>query len=171
MGEIIESTRRHYVGDDADKNSIPAVGKSFGDSFHANDKGKQYYWNGTAWKTGLGYEYVPRDVVAIDFTQVDFTINSNWHTGWTGIQGIVPEGAVAVHLELALADGVAGKKGELRGNATTKALNTLNNRTQVAGLTTPYMQGILNMDSNRLVDYFFDTGMDTIVLKVLGWFI
>lgn len=128
--------------------------------------------NVTKGKAELGFgRYVPRDVAAVDFLVGDFTVDGAWHADGLDLSSIVTAGAIAVHLELALADGTAGLKGEIRGNATTKVQNTLNNRTQVSGLTTPYMQGIVNIDSNRLLDYFFDTGMDTIVLKVLGWFI
>ena len=170
MGEIIESKRRHYVGDDADKDSIPAAAKAFGDSYHANDKGKQYYWNGTAWKTGLGYEYVPRRVAAADFAVGAFTTDGTWKIDGLDLSGIVPAGAIAVLLSINLADDAAGNFFIVRANATDTG-NDLGQTTQVAniGIRTP---AVVAIDSNRLLDYIgSNVAFTTIDIWVTGWYI
>ena len=171
MGEVTESRRRHYVGDDADKASIPAGGKSFGDSYHANDKGKQYYWDGTAWKTGLGYEYVPRAVAAVDFGLGDFGVRDAWQADALDFTGIVPAGAVAVHAMVSVRGSAASLTFGFRANATTKTLNKIEVNTQVANVFTSYVDSVVFIDTDRLADYFNKTGIDTINMIVLGWFI
>lgn len=170
MGEIIESTRRHYVGDDADKALIPAGGKSEGDSYHANDKGKQYYWNGTAWKTGLGYEFVPRAIAGADFAVGDLTLDGTWKVNGLDLSAIVPAGAVAVLLFGFIKDNAADQVFAIRGNATDKALNQLNMRSQVANIEY-YMDFTVMIDADRLVDYNGVAGIDNINLYVKGWYI
>jgi len=169
VGEIIESTRRHYIGADADKDLIPAGGKAFGDSYHANDKGKQYYWNGANWKTGLGYEYVPRDAPAADFAIGDFPIKDAYQADGLDLTGIVPAGAVAVHIVVKIRGTAAGLTFGIRANATTKVFNRIEVLTQVANVFTSNVDCLINIDADRLVDYYHATNMNIIEVVILGW--
>lgn len=128
--------------------------------------------NVTKGKAELGFgRYVPRAVTALDFDQTDFTINSAWHVDGLDLSGIVPVGAVAVHLQLYLKDDAVASSGQFRANATTKVNNLMQNCTVVANQWTVYMHGILYIDADRLADYYFTTGMDNVGVIVLGWFI
>jgi hypothetical protein len=49
MGQIVERKVRNYYGADADKASIPAVGKTTGDHYFATDTKAVYRWDGSAW--------------------------------------------------------------------------------------------------------------------------
>lgn len=170
MGDITESKRRHYVGTDADKDTIPAGGKSKGDSYHANDKGKQYYWNGANWKTGLGYEFVPRAPNAWDKQIGDFTTDGTWKVNGLDISGIVPAGAVAVMLRLQISDDAAGSAFWILSAAGTAMAEFLAN-TQAAGMVTE-VHGVISISADRLLDYKgSNLAFTTINLAVLGWFI
>lgn len=170
MGEITEGTRRHYLGADADKDSIPAVVKDRGDSFHANDSKKQYYWNGTAWKTGLGYEYVPRAVEARDFETGAFTADGTWKVDGLDLSGIVPAGAVAVQLSIVVKDDAANSEFTVRKNATHD-INDLFALTHVANIA-EFPSGVIMIDSDRLLDYRASNLVWTyIYVTVMGWFI
>lgn len=171
MGEITESKRRHYVGDDADKDSIPAGGKAFGDSYHANDKGKQYYWNGTAWKTGLGYEYVARDAVsAWDKGIGDVTADGAFHVDGFDFTGIVPAGAVAVHYYMLVNDDAVGNSFIIRRDAGTGGVQRIAVTVNVANQADA-VHGIVGINADRLMDYLVSAGVDEIRLAILGWFI
>ena len=170
MGEIIESKRRHYVGDDADKNTIPAGAKAFGDSYHANDKGKQYYWNGTAWKTGLGYEYVPRAATTHDIDEGDLTEDGTWKIDGLDLSAIVPDGAKAVVLGVRMADDAANSILQIRQNVTAAGV-VKNLTTQVANIEVEG-HATLGIDSNRLMDYSASNLAFTYIrITVLGWYI
>lgn len=170
MGEITEKRMRHYVGADADKDLIPADAKDPGDSFHANDTKKQYYWNGTDWKTGVGYEFVPRAVTALDFNTGNFTRDGAYHVDGLDLTGIVPVGTIAVHIELVIRATAANVFGGFRANATTKTYNRILPYTQVANITFS-QEAFLYIDSNRLVDYIFDAQIDNIGVTIKGWMI
>jgi len=173
VGEIIESSRRHYVGDDADKDLIPAAGKSFGDSYHANDKGKQYYWDGTAWKTGLGYEYVPRytDLVG-DWNQGSgLTENGAWQAdGLNCAAKGVTLGAKAIHFILQMSDDAAGTSVQVRQSAASPG-SVGQVAMQVAGVGTGYYHYIVHCDENRLLDYAISAGITAYVIIIAGWYI
>ncbi len=180
MGEITEKRRRDYSGLDADKASIPAGGKAVNDTFLATDTKTLYFWDGVSWidvqivltaKAELGFgRYVPRAVAAVDFTIVDFTVDSAWHVDGLNLSGILPAGALAAHMRLNLLNNVANTPGSVRGNATTKVENKLTAMSHVAGIICE-KQGVVFVDSNRLLDYTFVTGIDAINLYVLGWYI
>ena len=170
MGEIIESTRRHYVGDDADKASIPAGGKAFGDSYHANDKGKQYYWNGAAWKTGLGYELVPRLVNVTDFQIGAFTVDGAWHVNGLDLSAIVPAGAVAVVLDLFVRGTGSDLLAQLRHSAGSSQ-NRAYIKTQVANVYPPYAPATIAIDTDRLLDYYVEANITVFSIAVVGWYI
>ncbi len=170
MGDITEKRMRHYIGADADKNTIPAAAKAFGDSYHANDKGKQYYWNGTAWKTGLGYEFVERLVNAHDKDEADFTTDGTYKVNGLDLSGIVPEGAVVVKLQVSILDDAADSQLVLRRDAA-QGRNVIDLRTQVANIATTLTQDV-SIDSDRLLDYMgSNLVFAAIRVTVIGWFI
>lgn len=170
MADVLEVKRKHYSGLDADKAGITGV---LGDTYAANDSGKAYYWNDalSAWKTGLGYEFVPRRAADIDKTLVDFTTDGNYKINGLDLSGIVPAGAVAVALKVALSDDAANSFFHIRTNATDSDENTLSSRTQVATITI-YNNGVIPIDSDRLLDY---QGSNLVFIAinvtVIGWWI
>jgi len=170
VGEIIESRRRHYIGGDADKDSIPAAGKSFGDSYHANDKGKQYYWNGSAWKTGLGYEFVERLTNAPDRQVGDFITDGTFKVDGFSLAGIIPLGTIAVRLKFDVTDDAAGSSFLVRRDAVN-IYNSAAVVTQVANIPRNAIRDI-SIDSDRLLDYLGSNLAFTLIdITVLGWYI
>ncbi|GAI20204.1 unnamed protein product [marine sediment metagenome] len=169
MGEVKAYRRIHYSGLDADKAGVTGVA---GATYAANDSGKLYYWNDAlaAWKTGLGYEYVPRAVAAADITQATLTMDAFWQVDGIDLSGIVPAGAVAAHLRFRIVDDAAAQDAVFRCNDTTKAENRVELYTQVANIPVE-SDGILFLDSDRLLDYTIAMGMATVEIFVLGWFI
>lgn len=167
MGEVTRYRKRHFVGLNADLASVTA---EIGDTYLASDKDKLYYKTTAGWKTGLGYEYVPRNVVGWDFTEANFTIDGGWHVDELNLSAIVPAGAVAVHLRLYLMDNAASTYISLRSNATTKSNNSITAFSTVANVGVD-VDTILNIDADRLVDFFSSAAFDSIDIAVMGWFI
>lgn len=170
MGTVKAYRKTHWVvALDTDLASIP--NPQLGDTALTEDKKKLYYWEGGAWKTGLGYEYVPRAVVAADFGLGDFTLDGAWHVDDLDLSAIVPADAVAVHLNIVARGNAASLTLNLRANATTKVSNTLYVTTQVANVTTFEAHGIVYVDSDRLLDTYASVGLNIAGVTVLGWFI
>lgn len=170
MGEIVESRRRHYVGVDADKASIPAGGKSPGDSYHANDKGKQYYWDGANWKTGLGYEFVPRPLSAWDWTEATLTLDGTWKVDGLDTTAIVPAGAVAIVFLASIIDNAIGTRFRIRQSVGDSS-EVLFLETLVANQPGPNVFSIVPCDADRLLDYHGVAGTDSLDLAIIGYFI
>lgn len=170
MGDITEKRMRHYTGADADKDSIPAGGKSPGDSYHGNDSKKQYYWNGTAWKTGLGYEYIPISIAVWDWSHATLTLDGAWHVDGLdfGAKG-VPVGAVAAHVNIKVKDDAAGQQFAIRPVAGSE-VNGVNLYTQVANIESVF-HGIMRLDADLLADYYGVAGLDAVYIAILGYFI
>lgn len=166
MADITIVRRNHYSGLDADK---PATA-NISDTFFSTDKGKFYYWDGSAWKTGLGFEFVPRSVNVVDFTLLDFVTDGTWKINGLDLSSIIPAGAVSTLLSVAPMDDTANAQFFVRQSATqqksgvfprTPAVNIADNR-----------QGVVNLDSDRLVDYFgTNLTFTSIDITVLGWWI
>lgn len=168
MGEVKAYRKKHWTGLDADLASVP--NPQIGDSYLATDKNKLYYWEGGAWKTGLGYEYVPRSVTAWDVTQVTLTLDGAWKINGLALQVIVPAGAVAIHGMITMKDDAADKTFYIRQNAVN-ILNSMQAPTQVANVWIPNMHFIIQCDADRLLDYKGDAGIDFVNIAVEGWFI
>ena len=168
MGEVKEYRKKHWVGLDADKANL--ISPEDGDSYFANDKSKLYYWTGAAWKTGLGYEFVPRSAIDYDFLIGDLVVDGTWKVDGLDLSGIVPVGAVAVMLHCLVSDDAANTEFSLRANAVTKVSNTITLRTQVANISL-YGDFVILCDSDRLLDYYASVGMVSIGVTVVGWFI
>lgn len=169
MGLITEKRMRHYVGADADKASIPAAGKSEGDSYHANDKGKQYYWDGANWKTGLGYEYVPRLTNAWDKGTGDFTTDGTAKVNGLDLSAIVPAGAVGVVLHAEIKDDATDSYLYIYHSAAA-TISGIRLRTQVANLDIA-QTAVLPIDTDRKLDYQgANLAFANIAVSVVGWF-
>lgn len=170
MGVVKAYRKTHWVvALDTDLASIP--NPQLGDTALTEDKKKLYYWEGGAWKTGLGYEFVPRFVTAIDFTEASFTRDDNWYVDGLDLSGIIPAGAVAACLRVSIFANAAGKLFELRTNATTKEKNLVRINTQVASQWLHLAPCNISLDSDRLLDYHSSVNMTNIWVTVLGWYI
>lgn len=169
MGEVKEYRKKHWVLDlDADLASVPNPG--LGDTVLTKDKKKLYYWQGGAWKTGLGYEFVPRSVAALDFNEGAFTTDGNWKVDGLDLSGIVPAGAVAVALNVYVSDDAANSTFQFQQDATNK-YNSIIVVTQVAGIPIQHSEVIV-INSDRLLDYKgSNLAFASINVTVVGWFI
>ncbi|MBA7650771.1 hypothetical protein ES703_58582 [subsurface metagenome] len=168
MGTIKAYRKTHWViALDADLASIP--NPQLGDTVLTEDKKKLYYWQGGAWKTGLGYEFVPRNPAAPDFTKVDFTLAAGWQVDALDLSGIVPAGAVSVRLRIYY-NHAAVSYFSIRKNAVDLEVFL---QTQVNLANTPdQITQDMNIDSDRLVDYVGQhTPVTTLDVSVCGWFI
>ena len=126
--------------------------------------------NVTKGKAELGFgRFVERLTNAVDFTQANFTVDGNDHVDGLDLTGIVPEGAVAVMMEVALAGNAAGQAGTIRRDAA-HTLNRIFGRTQVGAITIALM-GVVSIDSDRLLDYNFAVGLTAIAVTITGWYI
>jgi len=170
VGDIIEKRMRHYVGLDADKASIPAGGKSKGDSYHANDKGKQYYWNGANWKTGLGYEYVPLLKAAWDWDITDLTDDGAWKVNAldASAKGVVV-GATGIVTVGFIRGNAASLNAALRHSAGAH-ISGCDLYTQVANVYM-YYQCVMPIDSDLLFDYLAVAAIDAFNIAITGYFI
>ncbi|GAH68377.1 unnamed protein product, partial [marine sediment metagenome] len=83
---------------------------------------------------------------------------------------IVPEGAISILFFALIKDNAAGQVFAVRGNATDKALNQVNIRTQVANIEY-YLNFTVFNDADRLLDYNGVAGLDVIALYIIGWYI
>lgn len=165
MAEIKEFRRRVFEGLDADKANVTGA---IGDHYYATDTNIIYKWDGTRWRGG--YEYIERMVDTSDFTEVDFTCDGNWHVDGLDLSGIVPAGAVAVKLRLALIDDAASSRLVLRRDAA-HGENIVDATTQVANIWVGRTEDI-SIDANRLLDYQASNLVFTAIsVTVLGWFI
>lgn len=167
MASVTTCKRNHWTGLDADKSG---VSPTIGDTYAATDTLKLYYGNGSAWKTGLGYEFVPRNVTAWDKQVGDFTADGVWKVDGLDLSAIVPVGAVAVRLRLSVDDDAANSLMHIRQNATN-VRNGLAVKTHVANIGNEG-QGDVNIDADRLLDYnASNLVFVSIDLAVLGWLI
>lgn len=120
-------------------------------------------------------KYVPRNVGAWDWTASDFTHDSAWHTDGLDASSIVPAGAIAVDFLISVEATLADKYFALRKNSTDD-VNSVLLRTQVNGIRTSQLNGIVACDSDRKFDYISSlTGVDGVTRRVLiavvGWWI
>lgn len=168
MGVVTAYRKRHWTGLDADLASVP--NPQIGDSYLATDKNKLYYWEGGAWKTGLGYEYVPRAVTTHDFDKTAFITDGTSKVNGLDLTGIVPVGAKAVHLLLEIADDAAGNYFSISQNAVNIG-NKITVYTQVANIYN-LQHSFVAIDTDRLMDYVGSNVVFTaIFVYVLGWVI
>lgn len=167
MVDVVQVLRRHFSGLDVDKANTPG---DFGDTYDSTDKLKHYYWNGASWKTGLGYEFVPKAVTVADFDQTDFTLDGAWHADGIDCSGIVPDGAVAICFIVDIVDDASATLAAVRGNATTK-INNLSGVTSHVANVPNSAQGIVYCDSDRKIDTYASAGITIIGLTIIGWYI
>lgn len=114
--------------------------------------------------------YVDRgDPSSIDKTLADFTCDGNWND--LDLSGIVPAGALAIHINVFVEDDAASSILQFRPNGNSQARNMLETRVQVAGVR-QHVDGFVSCDSNRKIEYRTSaTVYDNIGLVVRGWLI
>lgn len=169
MADITIVKRQHYSGLDADKASVTgAVGETYG----ATDSGKLYYWNVSlsAWKTGLGYEFVDRLANAPDKQVGDFTTNGAWQVNALDLSGIVPAGAVAVKIAIKITDDAADSYFQIRHSAG-QSESFIQGKVPVAHQGHRQVEDV-SIESDRLLDYKgSNLAFQAIDVTVLGWYI
>jgi len=169
MADVKVLARKHYSGADADKADVTGV---IGDTYAGNDSGKFYYWNDalSAWKTGLGYEYVERRAPASDKQVGDFTTDGTWKVNGLNLSGPLPVGTKAAIIRLLAKDDAAGSEFEIRPNGVD--VNNMHGLfTQVANISVE-KDFIIPVDPDRLFDYYgTNLVFITIDVTVVGYFI
>lgn len=166
MADIIEVKRRFFHGLDADK---PATGAN-GDRYYATDKNKLYYWTGAGWKTGLGYEYVPREVAVPDYAVGDLVTDGTWKVDGLDFSGFLPVGTKGVVVDIYVVDNLAAQMFTIRQNDVAVRSRSLI-RTQVANISVN-APAIIPIDADRLMDYYGqNTVFASIDLTVIGYFV
>ena len=122
--------------------------------------------------TGLSGKslYVDRgDPAAMDFIVSDLTTDGSWHE--LDLSSIVPAGAHAVNMRLAIADNLTNEVLNIREKSNTNNINLLTVKTQVANLVN-YTSGIVTCDNDRKIEYnASNTTWTYIGIVVGGWFI
>lgn len=118
-----------------------------------------------------GSVYVGRDLTGWDFTIGSFTADSAYHNDGLNVSAIVPAGATSVHLVMDILDTLPNKTFAIRSNGTNRAGNIASVITQIANTEPGRLNYIIPIDSDRLLDYYVDTGTDGVYLQVAGWFI
>lgn len=126
--------------------------------------------NVTPAKASLGFgRYVPRNLNAWDKQIGDFTTDGNFKLNGLDVSGIVPAGAVAVHLRIELSDDAANSLFIVRADAAF-AEAQMRTRTQVANISLD-LNGVIPISSDRLLDYYgSNLVFIAINVGVLGWF-
>lgn len=114
------------------------------------------------------HKYVCRGAVGSDFTQATLTHDSAYHE--LDLSAIVPKGAVAVNLYIFAKDGLTNKNVYVGYNGANNVTSGVRAITNVAN-TYITANGIVGLDSDRKVEYYIDTGVDSSNITVLGWFI
>jgi hypothetical protein len=115
--------------------------------------------------------YVPRDCGGIDFDNDAFPVTEDWAIDGLDLSAIVPAGAKAVHLYIWVrSTTLAGDALIIRSNATTKAMNRATVVVPVAGQFA-YIDAIINIDADRMLDYLKYSGLEYVRVNVLGWII
>lgn len=108
------------------------------------------------------------DPSAFDWTQATLTLDGAWHD--LDCSSIVPAGAKAIVFSVHVQDNLAGKGIMFRKNGNSNAINHHH-------IVSPIADGeghgdlIVACDSNRIVEYLADSGVDSIDVVITGWFI
>lgn len=167
MGTVKAYRKTHWViALDADLASIP--NPQLGDTALTEDKKKLYYWEGGAWKTGLGYETVPTEKAAEDWTEANFTLDGTLKANGLDLTGKVPVGTKIVGFVMQITHASAGEQFMLSANETTKLYNRFGLTTHAANIPSGWIYGRVYIDADRLLDYLGDAGLD-ISLIVVDW--
>jgi len=117
----------------------------------------------------VGGVYVGREeIVAYDFEAGDLTVDNAAHD--LDLSSIVPSGAKAVVLFLAIADATINLSFAIRrSDSDTHA--GVHARTQVANISV-FSNGTVTLpsDDSRVIRYVAETGLSSISVSVTGWF-
>ena len=121
------------------------------------------------WSLAAMTSYVDRgDPNAWDYVVGDFTRDNVWHE--LDLSAIVPAGATAVLVRVAVESSPAPKYFNLRKNGNANVFNITTLATQVAGI--PFRDTfIVSVDAERIIEYLVtDTTVTTINFVIRGWF-
>ena len=114
-------------------------------------------------------QYVDRgDHDANDFEVGSFSTDPGWHD--LNLSGIVPAGAIAVHISVAVSGPQSGWTTWFRENGNVNSSNSARIITQVAGIAI-FQDMIVVLDSNRIIEYRTVEYMTEIDFNVRGWFL
>ena len=118
---------------------------------------------------GAQHKYHYRgDNQAYDFTVSNFTTDGDPHE--LDLSSIIPAGAIAAHIFLAIRDGAAESYILFLKKGTAYTRNRLFIQTQVANLEIE-IEGIVALGADRKVKYISSNlAFDTINFEVKGWF-
>ena len=116
-----------------------------------------------------GHRFIEITPTARDFTQATLTVDGTWKVDGLDLTTIVPDGAIAVVISYVLKDNLVGSNFALRQSAT-KAYNAGGQLTQAANA---YINGcdVINIDSDRKLDYYATNGFDYIVGNIVGYWV
>lgn len=108
------------------------------------------------------------DPAAFDFVKTDFTRDDSWHD--LDLSGVVPSGATAVVLRIALVNTSAGAYIYLRKKGHTNAVNQAECHMQVANVGVVYDKTVA-VDENGFCQYRVDPNLWTwLSIVIAGWF-
>lgn len=148
---------------------LEAVAVTNGNSHdHSGGDGAQIAYSGLS---GLPtyVNYVDRgDPSAVDFATAAFTCDNTWRD--LDLSSVVPAGAKAVLLRVAVTDATVTTYFRVRKNGNTNALANPTIRVQVADVT---IEGefLVACDTNRVIEYLGSAAFDDIAIVILGWLI
>lgn len=120
------------------------------------------------WYVRPATQRVPRDVNAADKTIANFGTSGSWQTDGLDLSGILPEGTTAFDYTIRAKSYTASGEAFLIRQSSTKSFN-------LAGVVTAnsnddvYQSGTINVDSNRLLDYYIDANVDEVDLVVTAY--
>lgn len=107
------------------------------------------------------------DPAAVDFNAGDFTIDGTWRD--LDLSSIVPVGAKAVELNVAIRSYFVNAFLAFRKNGNTNTSNRIACRTQISNQTIDY-QGVVAIDENRKIEYGNNnTAFMAIEVTVISW--
>lgn len=114
------------------------------------------------------------DPAAVDFTQANLTTDGNWKTGANALDfsAIVPEGAKAMLLRVAVNDNAVATQLVFRKSGQSNTVNCGQIFTQVSGVWIVNDSMILPCSADRKVEYVgTNTTIDSVLINVKGWWI
>ncbi len=113
------------------------------------------------------------DPAAADYTETGskavFNTDGNWHD--LDLSSVVPSGAYAILIQLAVQHTSASINFSLRKKGNSNSVNIATVRTQVASVSI-VQQVVVTCDANRVIQYLgANSAYSSIVLTVVGWWL
>lgn len=167
MSEIIALVPRHYIGTAAEIAGITGV---CGDTAYSSDTDVYYHWNGASWGAGGLSFYEPLDCATFYKSLGDFTRDGAFHPDGLDLSPILPVGTIAAKIRLDYCSNGVSHIAHIRQNATINNMESLLIKTPVANVDISRSK-LINVDSDRLLDYFFHANTTQADLYVSGYMI